>query len=703
MYLDFYQLREHPFGEAPDPRFLYFTPSHREALASIFYAIETGRGFSALIAAPGMGKTTLLNRLREAARENVRTVFFFQIDRTSRHLYESLMKELGIPATHDDAQGLITEALNHNARRGERLVLIIDEAQNLEIPVLESVRLLSNIETPTAKLLHIVLAGQPQLADTLMKQELAQLRQRISTFCRLSTLSHAETGEYLAHRLRVAGHKGDVVFSPGAVEMIAASSRGIPRNVNSLAANALSLGFVKRQALIDASTMSEVIGDLSLRDFKTGWDLTVHDVDGVREVFEVESAPCIPVQKPPAPGEAPALTRVSEPQAGSEGRPRTANRLPSVPVQLRLGQPAKGSERHRKSFIWTAAVIVAAGIALGGYYAFHRNQLVLMNLRQRYASRSQPAVAANSPARVASPPAAPKTPPAPATPQNQAVIQPAKEVTDGRANARNAIRTLKSVEQPQKLSTILTPGKARAIPKGPEPENPPAAVATVEAPPPAAASVGKLLVTSNVPGATIMLDGRSEPDWITPHTFTDLQVGSYEVALFRQGYRQARHIANVAAGKLMIVDATLVVPSGALVISTNPPGADVSIDGRPYGSSPVRANVDAGQHSFSARLAGRETVSGNVTVGDQTVVTKGLDLPPALATPPEMNVEVTTHPPKATVYVGGSPKGTTPLSFHIAPGRHTLIIFLSGFRPVRREIEVPEKGVATVKETLVAP
>jgi general secretion pathway protein A len=376
MYLDFYQLREHPFGEAPDPRFLYFTPSHREALASIFYAIETGRGFSALIAAPGMGKTTLLNRLREAARENVRTVFFFQIDRTSRHLYESLMKELGIPATHDDAQGLITEALNHNARRGERLVLIIDEAQNLEIPVLESVRLLSNIETPTAKLLHIVLAGQPQLADTLMKQELAQLRQRISTFCRLSTLSHAETGEYLAHRLRVAGHKGDVVFSPGAVEMIAASSRGIPRNVNSLAANALSLGFVKRQALIDASTMSEVIGDLSLRDFNTGSDLTVHDVDGVREVFEVESTLPIPVQMPPAPP--PTVEAESDPDAliealrkrAVEGTAATPTRQKSPPgvreSPLALDMLRKSSLKLGRREIVFSIIVLACWLAVMG-------------------------------------------------------------------------------------------------------------------------------------------------------------------------------------------------------------------------------------------------------------------------------------------------------------------------------------------------
>ncbi len=301
MYLDFYHLREHPFGETPDPRFLHFTPSHREALASIFYAIEIGRGFSALIAAPGMGKTTLLNHLRQAIKENSRTVFFFQIDRTSRHLYESLMKELGIPPTHDDAQRVITEALNRNARRGERLVLIIDEAQNLEPSILESVRLLSNIETPTVKLLHIVLAGQPQLADTLSRQELAQLRQRISTLCRLSPLTEKETDQYIAHRLWVAGHKGDAIFSPGAVEMIAASSRGIPRNINSLAANALSLGFVKRQAFIDTSTVGEVIDDLNLRNFSTEWDPTVRDVGGVREVIEVESSPSVPVDKPPAP------------------------------------------------------------------------------------------------------------------------------------------------------------------------------------------------------------------------------------------------------------------------------------------------------------------------------------------------------------------------------------------------------------------
>jgi hypothetical protein len=157
----------------------------------------------------------------------------------------------------------------------------------------------------------------------------------------------------------------------------------------------------------------------------------------------------------------------------------------------------------------------------------------------------------------------------------------------------------------------------------------------------------------------------------------------------------------LGAGQAVSVNVILSTPNGEIDISTNPPGAEVLIDGKSYGPSPVDAKVNVGQHTFLVKQAGRESVAGNVTVQDQAVVTRSIELPPVAPAPSGTNVEVATNPPSATVYADGAPMaGKTPTSFHLAPGRHTLIIFAAGYRPVRREIDVPETGPVTVNATL---
>jgi len=268
MYLDFYGLKEEPFGVTPDPRFLYLSPEHREALASIYYGIEAGRGFMALIAVPGMGKTTLLFHLLERFRSSARTAFLFQTQCNSRDFMRFLMTELSLEsgtgqdpvAMHEEFNRLLLQ----EARAGRRCIVIIDEAQNLDPSVLETIRLLSDFETPRAKLLQIVLAGQPQLADKLARPSLAQLRQRISLIGRLSALPAKEIRYYIEHRLKVAGLKGEPIFTESACEAIGELSLGIPRNINNLCFNALSLGFALRQKTIDGELMREVAADFDL-------------------------------------------------------------------------------------------------------------------------------------------------------------------------------------------------------------------------------------------------------------------------------------------------------------------------------------------------------------------------------------------------------------------------------------------------------
>jgi len=273
MYLEFYGLKEEPFGVTPDPRFLYLSPGHREALASIYYGIEAGRGFISLIAVPGMGKTTLLFHLLERFRSSARTAFLFQTQCTSREFMRFLLSELGCQsgggqdpvAMHEEFNRLLLQ----EARAGRRCILIVDEAQNLDPSVLETIRLLSDFETPRAKLLQIILAGQPQLADKLARPSLAQLRQRISLIGRLGSLSPQETRNYLDHRLKVAGLTGERIFSDEACEMIAELSLGIPRNINNLCFNGLSLGFAMRQKTIGAEVMQEVASDFDLSQLVT--------------------------------------------------------------------------------------------------------------------------------------------------------------------------------------------------------------------------------------------------------------------------------------------------------------------------------------------------------------------------------------------------------------------------------------------------
>jgi len=266
MFLDFYKLREQPFGVTPDPRYLYLSSTHKEALASLYYGIEAGRGFLALIAKPGMGKTTLLFQLLERLEGSARTIFLFQTQCDLREFFRYLLADLGVDTSGLDLVQMhekLNEILLREARAKRRFVLVIDEAQNLEDTVLESVRLLSDFETPSSKLMQIVLAGQPQLAEKLARPDLIQLRQRISIVSRLQPLTPEETSQYIEHRLRVAGLEGNP-FKREALALIAGRSEGIPRNINNLCFNALTLGYALKKKAIDRSVVEEVLADLEL-------------------------------------------------------------------------------------------------------------------------------------------------------------------------------------------------------------------------------------------------------------------------------------------------------------------------------------------------------------------------------------------------------------------------------------------------------
>jgi general secretion pathway protein A len=265
MYLQFYGLREQPFGPTPDPRFLFLTDSHREALAQLVYGVQEHKGFLALTGEVGTGKTTLLHTLLRRLGNETSVAFVFHSTLPFEGLLEYALEELKIPAARlSQAQRLVAlhNFLIEQRRASRDTVLILDEAQNLEVATLEQVRLLSNFESPTEKLLQIVLVGQPELQAKLDRPELRQLKQRIAVRSRIAPLSPAEVGDYVRARLRLAGAPDAETFAPTALELIAAYTRGIPRAINTVCDIALLSGYVDQRRRLDDSTVKEAIGYL---------------------------------------------------------------------------------------------------------------------------------------------------------------------------------------------------------------------------------------------------------------------------------------------------------------------------------------------------------------------------------------------------------------------------------------------------------
>src|SRR6202521_6066615 len=256
MYKSFYGLKENPFNVNPDPRFLFLTKQIEEALTGLMYGIQTRKGFITLTGEVGTGKTTLINRLLDwLHHRRARTAFLFNSRMNSSQLFDFILAEFDIPCeSKSKSQQLLK--LNHwlleRYREGETVVLIIDEAQNLTYPVLEEIRLLTNLETSTEKLLQIVLSGQPELEERLKLPQVRQLRQRIMLRCKTAPLTKEQTREYVSQRLKIAGASAESIFSPQALDTIHLYSMGIPRVINLLCEHSLVNSFVEQKRQVTA-------------------------------------------------------------------------------------------------------------------------------------------------------------------------------------------------------------------------------------------------------------------------------------------------------------------------------------------------------------------------------------------------------------------------------------------------------------------
>ncbi len=267
MYNEAFGFSEKPFDLTPDPRFLFLGESHREALASMIYGINDRKGFISVSGKFGIGKTTLIHHLRNQLDQTVKTVSIFQTLATFGQVLQEIFRELGLPAENQEKGALIHQLNGYLIERlvaHENLALIIDEAQNLSKEAMEELRLLSNLETPTAKLLQIVLVGQTELEDKLNAPELRQLKQRLVIRRQIDPLSQKESGEYIDHRLKVVGSSASSVFTPEAVSVISRQARGIPRTINMICDSALLVGYRLSRKKVDVPIVEEALRGMKI-------------------------------------------------------------------------------------------------------------------------------------------------------------------------------------------------------------------------------------------------------------------------------------------------------------------------------------------------------------------------------------------------------------------------------------------------------
>ncbi|NLN92577.1 MAG: AAA family ATPase [Candidatus Hydrogenedens sp.] len=265
MYESFYGLRERPFNLTPDPKFLYLSEKHKEAFAHLLYGIRNRSGFVMISGEIGTGKTTLCRNLLNQLDSNTEVAFIFNPFLSAIELMKKINQEFGIESEADTVLEL-TEELNvhllHSSALGKDCVLVIDEAQNLSPQVLEQIRLLSNLETDSEKLLQIILIGQPELVEKLSLRELRQLNQRITARYHLKSLSADETLQYVAYRIHVAGGRKRINFTKSAVKQVYKLSGGVPRMINALCDRTLLIGYTKEQHVISAKLVKQAAKEI---------------------------------------------------------------------------------------------------------------------------------------------------------------------------------------------------------------------------------------------------------------------------------------------------------------------------------------------------------------------------------------------------------------------------------------------------------
>lgn len=267
MYLAFYGLKEKPFNITSDPNFLFMSRRHKEAFSYLTYGITERKGFLEITGEIGTGKTTLCRALlNQFNNEDVKTAFILNPDLSEMQLLQAIVEDFGLIVESKTKLGLFKQLNNfliEQLRQDNNVVLILDEAQNISLELLERIRMLSNLETEKAKLFQIILVGQPELRNKLNTPQLKQLKQRIGVRYHIRPLNQDEIDKYIYHRLSVAGSDGSVVFAPEAIEKIYNYSGGTPRLINIICDKLLLLGYV-----LETKTISEDLVRRGIREIE---------------------------------------------------------------------------------------------------------------------------------------------------------------------------------------------------------------------------------------------------------------------------------------------------------------------------------------------------------------------------------------------------------------------------------------------------
>jgi type II secretory pathway predicted ATPase ExeA len=726
VYKNFFGLDKDPFNVNPDPSFLFSTPETEGTYTSLLNGIRTRKGLIVLTGEVGTGKTLLLRKLMDEVRaEWAASAFVFNPRMSADDFLDYVLSDFGVD--HNGKGGwLVSRKLQDWLLKRHALgfvsVLIVDEAQNLSPEVFEVVRALSSIETPTEKLLQIILSGQRELDGMLRRPRLQAFSQRVALRLRTRPLNTEETGQYITHRLRVAGGEVEKVFTPGAVRAVAAAAGGIPRVINLVCEHALIAGYADQRKPVGAQTVMNVAREFSLGGGHLAREVLAEEGQEAELTYQTEAQSGSPVKEAPV-EEKPEPVESKASKAGEElaqtratggalpeappSFPALGRTISPTPVQEEVAGTAERGDTPIYDFptefgrakpdwgLWVPGVLVVLLAILGVYYfAGGRLPGRARQSEPSYTSSStpssQPATADSSNPPNAEPGGRPEQAQTPAPP----VQRESADAAGGAAAPPATAADQAILSETPKRTPQLRPVPSRAQEAG--------QASGAGAPAPAQRpSLGQLAVTSNVPRASVTVDGQSRPDWMTPFTFKMLAPGTHSVTVSKDGYRTTNQTVTVEAGENTSINATLAPSGGEIDISTNPATAEVFIDGKSYGSGPVRAQVEVGQHTYLVRQAGRETVEGKLEVKDQSVVQRSVDLPLKPPPTPAVNITVTTQPPSAKIYADGAAmSGASPLSFHLAAGHHTLIIFAQGRRPVRREVDISESGLLTLYVTL---
>ena len=277
MYTRFYGFSEKPFNVTPDPKFLFLTESHQKALEAMLYGVGERKGFVSISGEAGTGKTTILHHVLNTLDRNIKTVFISQTQVTPKQLLKEIVQKIGLPPRDQSKISLIRQLNEHllSALSQEgNLAVLIDEAQNLSLEVMEELRMLSNLETANSKLIQMVFVGQPELETKLNSRELRQLKQRIAIRSQIRPLTAEESRQYIDHRLRLVGRSTGEVFNPEAAGLIVRHAEGIPRTINLLCDNSLLIGYRRKEKIIPAATVKEVLSDRGLAEEEKGTNIT---------------------------------------------------------------------------------------------------------------------------------------------------------------------------------------------------------------------------------------------------------------------------------------------------------------------------------------------------------------------------------------------------------------------------------------------